>query len=162
DTVGKGGAIADYVQSEKFDIDAILELAFAASSMDAGNIPRLTLALKSTDPVQRYWAVLGLMVLKEKSADSADAVRALLQDEYSVIRTTAGEALITWGERDTAGKALLAEVGLVKETHSLLFLFNTLRRHGLLNKVPKDWTKGKATNDNDFHYVQKSYSRKDE
>ncbi|MGB6223530.1 sulfatase-like hydrolase/transferase, partial [Haloferula sp.] len=42
DTVGKGGAIADYVQSEKFDIDAILELAFAASSMDAGNIPRLT------------------------------------------------------------------------------------------------------------------------
>lgn len=154
-----GTTIADYVQSEKFDLDAVLDLAFAASSLDPANIPRFTKSLSSPDPVQRYWATLGLLVLDEESAAATDAVMPLLEDDSAVVRTTAAEALIIWGNKDVAEKALLADVVTKMNTHSLLYLFNTLRRYDLLGKVPKDWSKGKDTDHNDFNYVRRFIDR---
>ena len=108
-SLSKGTTIADYAQSDKFNLDAVIDLAFAASAVEESNIPRLTETLSSEDPVQRYWATVGLLVLGEKSAAAADSVAVLLKDEHAVVRTTAAEALMIWGKKEAASKALVAD-----------------------------------------------------
>ena len=162
DSLSKGTTIADYAQSNKFNLDAVLDLAFAASAVEESNIPRLTEALSSEDPVQRYWATVGLLVLGEKSAAAADSVAALLKDEHAVICTTAAEALMIWGRKDAASKALVADVDKKMDPSSLLNHLNTLRRYDLLGELPKDWGKGKNMKGGDYNYIQRFFERVDD
>jgi hypothetical protein len=159
DALAKGSTIADYVQSDKFDLAAVLDLAFAASAMDGSNIPRFIEALTSPDPVQQYWATLGLLVLGDKSANSADSVIPLLKDEHAVVRTIAGEALIIWGKKEIASKALVADLASDMDPSSLLNLLNTLRRYDLLSELPENWAKGKNMKGGDYDYIQRFSKR---
>ncbi len=157
--LSKGSTIADFAQSDKFDLDGVLDLAFTASAMDARNIPALTESLTSKDPVKRYWATLGLLVLGEKSVDSAEAVTPLLRDAAPVVRTTAAEALIRWGEKDLGSKAMIADVATEMDPSSLLNLLNTVRRYDLLEKLPKGWMKGKTMKGGDYDYIKRFSQR---
>ena len=161
-SLSKGTTIADYVQSDKFDMDAVLDLAFSASEVDEKNIPMLTAALNSEDPVQRYWATVGLMVLGEKSKAAADSVAALLKDEHAIVRTTAAEALMIWGMKGVGSAALLADVDRKMDPSSLLNHLNTLRRYDLLGELPKGWGKGKDMKGGDYNYIQRFFERVDD
>ena len=161
-SLSKGTTIADYVQSDKFDMDAVLDLAFSASAVDEKNIPMLAAALTSEDPVQRYWATVGLMVLGEKSASQAASVEPLLNDPSPLLRTTAAEALMIWGEKDVASKALIADVDKKMDPSSLLNHLNTLRRYDLLGELPKNWGKGKNMKGGDYNYIQRFFERVDD
>jgi N-sulfoglucosamine sulfohydrolase len=143
------------VQSADFDLEGVLELAFKASSMDGANIPELTKNLISKGPVKRYWAVLGLLVLGEMSAPQADAVMPLLKDDSPVIRTTAAEALFRLGKKDVASTALVGGSASTMDSSSLLHLLNTLRRLDLLDKLPKDWAKGKGMTQGSQDYIKR-------
>jgi N-sulfoglucosamine sulfohydrolase len=155
DTLTRDSTIADYVQSADFDLEGVLELAFKASSMDRANIPELTKNLISKGPVKRYWAVLGLLVLGEMSAPQADAVMPLLKDDSPVIRTTAAEALFRLGKKDVASTALVGGSASTMDSSSLLHLLNTLRRLDLLDKLPKDWAKGKGMTQGSQDYIKR-------
>ncbi len=159
--LSKGTTIADYVQSDKFDHTGVLDLAFTASAMDGENIPELTANLSSADPVKRYWATLGLLVLGEKSASSADAVAPLLKDEHAIVRTTAAEALFIWGKKDIATRALIADADTKMDPSSLLNLLNTLRRYDLLAELPKEWAMDKDMKGGDYNYIQRFFERVD-
>ncbi len=161
-SLSKGTTIADYVQSDRFDIDAVLDLAFAASAMDEKNIPMLTTALSSEDPVQRYWATVGLLVLGEKSKAAADSVAALLKDEHAVVRTTAAEAMMIWGMKGVGSAALIADVDKKMDPSSLLNHLNTLRRYDLLGELPKNWGKDKNMKGGDYNYIQRFFERVDD
>ena len=162
DSLSKGTTIADYAQSDEFNLDAVLDLAFAASAVEESNIPSLTEALSSEDPIQRYWATVGLLVLGEKSAAAADSVAALLKDEHAVVRTTAAEALMIWGKKDAASKALITDVDMKMDPSSLLNHLNTLRRYDLLGELPKGWGKGKNMKGGDYDYIERFFERVDD
>jgi N-sulfoglucosamine sulfohydrolase len=158
DDLADGATIADYVQSENFDMNAVLDLAFVASSQNPANLPLFKEKLASPDPVQRYWAAMGLVALGEKSESAADALMPILEDQHTVIRTVAAEAFMKWGKADVAEKSFLTSVTEETQVYSLLHLFNTLRRYDLLGKVPEDWKKGKNLKSGDLHYINKMLS----
>ncbi len=162
DALSKGSTIADFVQSDKFDLDGVLDLAFAASAKDGKHIPALTAALTSEDPVKRYWGTVGLMVLGDTSASSAEAVGPLLKDQVPVVRTTAAEALMIWGKKDAAAEALLADMDTKMDPSSLLNWLNTLRRYDLLGNLPKNWAKDKNMKGGDYNYIQRFFERVDD
>ena len=159
DALSKGSTIADFVQSEKFDLDGVLDLAFIASAKDAKNVPVLTAALSSEDSVKRYWGTLGLLVLGEESASSVDSVMPLLKDTHAVIRATAAEALFRWGKTDIASEALISDMAMKMDPSSLLNLLNTLRRYELLDQIPKNWAKDKNLKGADYNYIQRFFNR---
>lgn len=151
-----GGTIAAFVQSEAFDISSITELAFAATETDKTHLPDFQEAVKSKDPIRRYWAAYGLMLLSRKHPDlNAGPLSALFTDEQPIIRTTAAEGLWHLGKTDIAVNALLKNAeGQIHPT-ALLHLLNTLRRLELLEKLPAGWEKGKSMKGADFDYIQR-------
>lgn len=150
------GAIATYVQSKKFNINKITDLAFAATEMNGKHLPAFREAAKSKDPVERYWAVNGLLLLAGKSTEvNPDDFTPFLKDPESVIRTSAANALFILGETDIASKALIADVANEMNATSLLNLLNTICRLELLDKLPQDWAKGKAMKGAESDYIKR-------
>ena len=155
DALAGGATIADYVQSNTFQFTEVIDLAFAASSADPVNLPLFKEKLASIDPVQRYWATIGLVVLGEQSESASDALMPLLDDKYTVVSTVAAEAFLKWGKVDLAEQSLLASVADESDVYSLLHLFYTLKRYALLGKVSENWKAGKKLKQSDFHYIDK-------
>ncbi len=150
------GAIATYVQSKKFNINKITDLAFAATEMNGKHLPAFREAAKSKDPVERYWAVNGLLLLAGKSTEvNPDDFTPFLKDPESVIRTSAANALFILGQTDIASKALIADVANEMNATSLLNLLNTICRLELLDKLPQDWAKGKAMKGAESDYIKR-------
>jgi len=151
--------LAAHVQSEKFDISKITDLAFSATEVDAKNLPRLKKAITSADPTERYWGLIGMRLLGENSAAEADSILPLLKDKHAGIRTTAGQALFAMGKKDIAAEALVADMASGMNSSSLLNLLNTLRRHDLLGRLPKNWAKDKSMDSDGLDYI-KRFSQK--
>ena len=151
--------IAGYVQGGKSDLGGVLDIAFKASAMDTENIPALIKGASSDDPVKRYWGILGLLVLGEKSAHMARDLAFLLKDEHPVIRTTAGEAMIRWDKAAIGSASLLHDVSGDMEAYSLLHLLNALRRNDLLDQLPEGWQKGKSLSLDGQDYIKRFSGR---
>lgn len=147
--------LADYVQGADFDIGIVTDLAFIATEADPSKLPQLKQALISKHPVERYWGAVGLRLLGDKAAAEADSLLPLLKDKHTAIRTTAAQALFAMGKKDIASQALLADVATENDSYSLLNLLNTLRRCDLLDRLPKDWAKGKNMKGKDLDYIQR-------
>ncbi|MCU0751969.1 MAG: sulfatase [Akkermansiaceae bacterium] len=151
----RDSTIAEFVQGGGIDIREITGLAFAASEGDAAQLPRFRRALASEDVVERYWGIVGLRVLGGKAAAEAGSLIPLLKDPHAAIRITAGEALFALGRRETAAKALVAEVPGLSEPASLLHLLNILRRLDLLGELPGDWARGKKKKGGDYPFIER-------
>ncbi len=158
DLAGKS-TIAEHIQSDKFDHGKITDLAFTATEIDVKNLPRLKVAIASSDPTERYWGLIGMRLLGEKAASEADSLLPLLKDKHAGIRTTAGQALYALGKKDIAAEALIADVASEMDSSSLLNLLNTLRRHELLDRLPKNWAKGKNMKADGQDYIQRFSKR---
>ena len=156
--LSKGTTIADFVQSNAFDLAGVLDLAFTATTTNGSSRWPLVGAMSSDDPVKRYWGVLGMFLLDEEG-DHADAFIPLLRDPVPVIRTTAAEALFRWGKRDIASKALVADVASELDPSSLLNLLNTLLRVDLLDQLPDNWANEKNRKGSDYNYIKRFSKR---
>jgi len=156
--LSKGTTIADFVQSNAFDLAGVLDLAFTATTTNGSSRWPLVGAMSSDDPVKRYWGVLGMFLLDEEG-DHADAFIPLLRDPVPVIRTTAAEALFRWGKRDIASKALVADVASELDPSSLLNLLNTLLRLDLLDQLPDNWANEKNRKGSDYNYIKRFSKR---
>lgn len=71
-----GRPVADDLASDRFDLPGTLELAFLASARDPAAVPALTGALGSADPVKRYRAAQGCVILGSAAALAAELDRA--------------------------------------------------------------------------------------
>lgn len=151
--------LAEHVQSNAFEHDKITDLAFTATEMDAKHLPTLKAAITSTHPVERYWGTVGLRLLGEKANSEADALLPLLKDTHAGVRTSAAQALHALGKEDIAAEALIADVASEMNDASLLNLLNTLRRLGLLERLPEGWEKGKNMGQGGENYIQR-FSRR--
>ncbi len=151
--------IADYVQSDAFDIGKITDLAFVATAIDEEKLPRLKKAITSSDTTERYWGLVGMRLLGEKAAAEADSLLPLLKDKHAGIRTVAAQALYAMGRKNIAADALIADVTSDMDNYSLLNLLNTLRRLDLLERLPDGWAKGKNVNTAGQDYIERFSKR---
>lgn len=141
--------IADYAQSGGFDYAGALELAFLASDSNPENIARFREALRAPDPIQRYWGLIGLAILKEKATDSVSEVETLLEDSFSVIRSTAAYTLWQLGKQEEASDTILLELGKEISSWSVFYALNIVYDLDLASRLPENWRENLGTDDDE-------------
>lgn len=125
--------IHDYVRSAAFDLDATLDIAFAATSMNSWDADRFIKALGSKDPVIRYWAATGWLIHAKQAAPAIDALTKCLADPQPLIRIVAAEALIAAGQPQKGKDALSATRQVPMSPECSQWLDNALKRAGSVN-----------------------------
>ena len=89
--------IYDFVRSDKYKLEQIMEVANIAIVGETSNIPYLLKQLKNNDPIIRYWAATGFLIMgNEANSASADLEECLI-DSSVFVRIAAAEALINLG-----------------------------------------------------------------
>ncbi|MGA0854323.1 MAG: sulfatase/phosphatase domain-containing protein, partial [Luteolibacter sp.] len=130
--------IAVWLDEHKADFASLVDLAFTASASKPENLENLQTALSSKNPIARYWAAQGCLILGKSASASLDKMVMLLDDPHSAIRVTAAHQLHLLG--DARGKqALLAELDKSTSEESLLNLINTLMRVDAMHEIPGSW-----------------------
>ncbi len=107
-----------YAKNNHYDIKRILETAELASSRNVDSLQELINRLQDKDPVVRYWAVVGTIVLKKHSKEAISTLKQLLKDPEVTVRIAAAESLYNQGEKDSViavlKEALSSSVRMVR------------------------------------------------
>jgi arylsulfatase A-like enzyme len=148
-----GHPLADVVGEPEFGHEALVDLAFAATSGNA-DPGLLKNALISEDPVKRYWGLLGILL-----RGGTNGAGGLLDDPHSVIRTLAAETLHAAGEPEAARKALLAELARDNDEYSMLYLLNAMQRLDMDKHVPDPWVAATLANPKAGEYAKRYAQR---
>jgi HEAT repeat protein len=133
DELAREKTIHDYVRGAAFDLDATLDLAFAATSMDGWDAARFIEALGSKDSVIRYWAATGWLIHAKDAAPAIDALTRCLADPQPLIRIVAAEALVAAGKPEQGKAALTATLQVPMPPECSQWLANALKRAGSAN-----------------------------
>ncbi len=80
-------------QAHKEEIATLVDTADLALLPYADAKPKLSEALKSEDPMVRYWAAMACTSFGDKAADLAGEVKPLLEDEAETVQLRAAEFL---------------------------------------------------------------------
>ena len=117
-------------QSDKsYPIERILSVAELASQRNAANLPRLLELLSDPEPVVRWWATLGLVMLGDDARSGESALEHCLADDSPLVRVAAAEGLYQLGKVELARAALVEAL-----THETPFVrlraMNVLYRMG--------------------------------
>ena len=132
-----GKTLYDYAQSDDYPLERLMDMADAVTMRDVAHLPAFMGALVDSNPLIRYWAATGCLILQDKAAPAKTILSALLQDDSKDVRVIAAEALAYLGEKDSA----LAVVKDVIETGSL---YESL---AALNALDFMWKAGHVTRD---------------
>src|SRR5690606_34154717 len=98
----------EYGRSGRYRLEEIINIAEAASSESVKQLPLLMQRLADPDPIQRYWAATGCIVLGEKARPAVAVLKKVLDDPLVAVRIAAAEALYGLGERAVAVRTLQA------------------------------------------------------
>ena len=88
----------EYARSGRYDLERISKAAETASSGKPANIQALTEMLDDPDPVVRYWAATGCIVLASLAKSAKRILVETLDDPEVSVRVAAAEALYGLGE----------------------------------------------------------------
>ncbi len=117
----------EYAGSKQYDARKIIAFADVASSRDAAGLTEIIKNLNDNDPVIRYWAVTGIIILKPEDRTVREKLVKLLNDPVLTVRIAAAEALLQYGETDqpvaTLSKALKSTNRMAR-VHALNILEN--------------------------------------
>ena len=127
--------IYDYAQSDAYPLERILDLANKASDRNQANLPEFIAALEHKNPVIRYWAAMGCLILKEKASAAKEKLRNCLKDDWPDVRVVAAEAIAYMGESKAALDAV-AEVIKNGNSHEGLAAQNALDYMSQAGHVP--------------------------
>jgi N-sulfoglucosamine sulfohydrolase len=94
--------IYDYARSDAYPLERILDLADKASDRSAAHLPAFIAALDDPDPVIRYWAATGCLILESAAAPAKAKLLTALNDAWPDVRVVAAEAIAHLGEREAA------------------------------------------------------------
>lgn len=98
--------LRDYAESGKYALEKVIQTAEIASSRDKSQLKELIKRLSDKDPVVRYWAVMGTIVLKNDAIAAKPKLQTLLNDPEVTVRIASAEALLAFGETDAPVKTL--------------------------------------------------------
>lgn len=106
-----------FARSNRYDAGKVIAFADAASSRDRARLPEIIRNLTHSDPVMRYWAVTGTIILNEASPAVKATLEKLLQDPVPPVSIVAAEALLRQGE---TGKPLAALGAALKSDNQMV------------------------------------------
>ncbi len=138
DKLAGNKTIHDYVHSPSFQLDATLDIAFAASSSDPANLPALVKALTSPDPVIRYWGATGCLILGKSASSAVAALTEALGDHEHLVAIVAAEALQA-AEKEVGSAALIGWLDRDCTNIEFQFLGNAIMNRGLKDSIPSEW-----------------------
>ncbi|HCC70919.1 MAG TPA: sulfatase [Bacteroidales bacterium] len=115
--------IYNYAQSEKYDLEGIMEVADMAIKKDPGNLNSLIVKMSDPDPIIRYWAALGAVILRGKALDAREKLIDLIKDEYPEVRIAAAEALAYIGEQELAVEVLKNELRFDENKDKYVYVY---------------------------------------
>jgi arylsulfatase A-like enzyme len=99
---------------KQYPFERVLQMAEAASSRDAKELPQLIRGLDDADSAVRYWAATGILIRGAAAvAESAPKLRAHLTDAGPYVRALAAESLARYGTAADTRKALDVLLDLV-------------------------------------------------
>ena len=93
---------------DNIDAGRVLETAKLSASGHSSNLGQLTLLSTDEDPLVRYWATMGLTILKDPS--SIEALQKRLSDRYPATSITAAEGLYFLNKKETAIHHLIEQL----------------------------------------------------
>ncbi|WP_146902657.1 sulfatase-like hydrolase/transferase [Adhaeribacter aerolatus] len=127
--IAKTGSIYEYARTEKYPLANILETAEMATTRDASVLNKLTERLNHQNPVVRYWAVTGCIILGPKAAAAKAKLNALLQDPEPAVRIAAAEAISGLGD-ETKALPVLSQALASNNLHARVQALNILENMG--------------------------------
>jgi N-sulfoglucosamine sulfohydrolase len=134
-----GQPIMRYAASRKTAWPELVSLAFTASSGDPKNLALLVSKLSSKDPVTRYWAATGCLILGKEAQTAAGDLVKRLDDSQAAVRVVAAHALFVIGREETGKSALLAEMERPSNEYAQQLVINTLGQIDALDEIPDAW-----------------------
>ncbi len=150
--------IASYLALRKADLPKLVSLAFMASSGKEENLPELVLHLSSDDPLARYWAAQGCLVLGKAAGSAEEALAKLVDDPQSAVRVAAAHALFALG--NPQGKSvLLAELDKYGNEYDQGNAANALTQIGALDDISDRWVKRTARDQHASEYLKRLANR---
>lgn len=100
--IAKSGSLHDYARTASYPLEKILETAELASSRNPGAFPVLMERLADKNPIIRYWAVTGCIVLSKHAGPAKQRLTLLAADREISVRNAAAEALYILGDENAA------------------------------------------------------------
>lgn len=125
DAVAGGLTMYEYIRTEDYPLETLIDLAEKASSRNPGLMPELINAMQSGYPPARYWGAMGCLVLGYDAMAARNHLNVLLDDEFASVRVMAAEALGRLGDMDTAIQTL-SDVLDSEMENELLYAVNAL------------------------------------
>ncbi|MCP5534804.1 MAG: sulfatase [Akkermansiaceae bacterium] len=147
--------VSNYLSSRSNDLPSIVDLAFAASARDPKHLDLFIRQLGAKDPITRYWAAQGLLILGSQASSAAPQVALLLNDSQSTIRVTAGQFLFNIGKKEQGTAAVLAELNQRNNEYAQQYAMNALTRIGAINQIPDSWITATLNDGKAGSYVQR-------
>ena len=102
--------IHQWAASKRYNLKMIKQVADRAIQNDAKNIPWLQRRMHDHDPLVRYWAVTGSVILGNRTGLHKSTLKKLLQDPCPEVRIRAAEAIGQLGEVDLAIEQIFEEL----------------------------------------------------
>lgn len=149
------GPIASYAAQHADQWPSLMDLALKASSRDAANLPFLLEKLSSENPLERYWASQGCLILGEQAITAKEELTTLLQDPITANRTSAAHALVLLGEPTAAYAALLQDLSQSDDEYAQQNVINVFTRLDALDEISDDWVKATLAKKKTGPYVKR-------
>lgn len=158
DSLAHAKPIADYLAARKSEVPELVSLAFTASARDVKNLPELISKLSSEDPITRYWAAEGCLILGKAAAPAANDLTKLLNDSQSAVRVAAAHELFIL-DQPQGKKSLLEELDRAANEYEEQNVVNTLTRIDALNDISDAWVNRTRKDKKTGEYLQRLAKR---
>lgn len=96
------GVIRDYVLSENYPVEEIVQLAQMAGERNIENLDELLTQLQSGHPVKSYWAATGLLLLGDGVQPALPVIESALEEVEPWSMAVLAELLVNQGHIDVA------------------------------------------------------------
>jgi hypothetical protein len=96
-----GVTIYEMVRDPKlYPVESYLDAADRALERNPGNLQELVKDMQDPDACIRYWAVVGLHLLKDDAAPASETLEKALDDEEDEVKIMAAWTLVNLGEKE--------------------------------------------------------------
>ncbi len=152
--IPEGMAIEGYQASRDkaaYPLARIMGLAGAAASGEASNLPALGKALIDIDPVVRYWAAAGHLVLGPQATSGAEALKRMMREDAAPqVRVVAAEASAHLGAAPESVAVLADLAGVHQSWQVRLQALNALTALGEAARPALDAFEQAALSDQEY------------
>lgn len=150
--IAQTGTVYDYVHSDLYALERIIETADRATDADSAHLPELQRRLTDPDATVRFWAATGCLVLGPQAKGAAKSLLTLLNDAEGDVVAVAAEALVNLEYKDE-GLAALKNLLSHKNSKVVLRALNAITQ---LGDKAKSLLPAVQALENEDNYVQRA------